>query len=390
MDAAQCSTLAQVLERVPDPRARRGRRYAWSVLLSLIMAGVASGQVTPAAIGQWLREHARQIRPLCGGRVPSEATVRRVLAHTDAVQLEEHLASFAQQEAGRVPAHATGAAVARAAVAEGVEAQWQVHALDGKTVRGVSKHGVRVHLVSEVSQPDGRVLQQRMVEARSNEIPCVQAMARGRDLRGLVLTLDAMHTQRETVRLIVQQHGHSLMVVKANQPDLYEALASWFAEPDWGEEEAMEQVCTHDAGHGRLEWRTAQRRTSRTLALLWPGAQQAVRRHCLSLVRSKGEWREEVTFALTSLSTPEAGVGHLEAWWRGHWTIENRVHYVRDVTFAEDAGHARAGATLQVLAALRNSLLTLLRDLGHPNIAAALRHYAASATHALRLVGLCP
>ena len=199
-----------------------------------------------------------------------------------------------------------------------------------------------------------------------------------------------MHTQRETARLIVQQQGHYLMVVKANQPDLYEALASWFAEPDWGEEEAMEQVCTHDAGHGRLEWRTAQRRTSPTLALLWPGAQQAVRRHCLSLVRSKGEWREEVTFALTSLSAREVGVGHLEAWWRGHWTIENRVHYVRDVTFAEDAGHARAGATSQVLAALRNSLLTLLRDLGHPNIAAALRHYGASATRALRLVGLCP
>ena len=191
MDAAQCSTLAQVLEGVPDPRARRGRRYAWSVLLSLIVAGVASGQGTPAAIGQWLREHARQIRPLCGGRVPSEATVRRVLARTDAVRLEEHLATFAQQEAGRVPAPASGAPVARAPVArapvaEGVEAQWQVHALDGKTVRGVSKHGVRVHLVSEVSQPDGRVLQQRMVEARSNEIPCVQAMVRGRDLRGLV------------------------------------------------------------------------------------------------------------------------------------------------------------------------------------------------------------
>jgi len=255
---------------------------------------------------------------------------------------------------------------------------------------GTTGYGSFAHLVSEVSQPDGRVLHQRMVEARSNEIPCVQAMLRGRDLRGVVLTVDAMHTQRETARLIVQQQGHYLMVVKANQPDLHEALSSWFAEPDWGEAEAMERVCTHDAGHGRLEWRTLERRAARTLALMWPGAQQAIRRHCLSLLRASGAWREEVTFALTSVPTCAVGVRQLEAWWRGHWTIEHRLHYVRDVTFAEDDGHARAGATPHVLAALRNRLLTLLRDLGHTNIAAALRHFGASATRALRLVGLCP
>jgi predicted transposase YbfD/YdcC len=337
------------------------------------VAGLASGQLTPAAIGQWVREHAARVRGVCGDRVPSEATLRRVLARTDVAALEECLGRFAQQ----VPA------------ASAPRGEWQVHALDGKTVRGVGAHGVRVHLVSEVSQPDGRVLQQRMAEQRSNEIPCVQAMLRGRDLRGIVLTLDAMHTQRATARLIVRQQGHYLMVVKANQPELYEALTSWFAEPDWGAEEAVERVCTHDAGHGRLEWRTAERRTARTLALLWPGAQQAIRRHCLSLVRASGEWREDVSFALTSLPAREVGVAQLEAWWRGHWTIENRVHYVRDVTWHEDGGQARAGATPHVLAALRNSALMLVRRVGHTNIAAALRHYGASALRALRLVGLC-
>lgn len=384
MDAAQCNTLrtlAQVLEQVPDPRARRGRRFGWGVLLALVVAGLASGQSTPRAIGQWVREHAKQVRPICGGRVPSEATLRRALARTDAGVLERQLAAFAQTEMQAPPIPQTLGEPRR---------QWQVHALDGKTVRGVGTHGVRVHLVSEVRQPDGLIVQQRMVAGRSNEIPCVQAMLRGRDLHGVVLTLDAMHTQRMTARLIVQQHGHYLMVVKANQPDLCEALASWFAEPDWGAEEAVERVETHNAGHGRLEWRMVERRASRTLALLWPGAQQAIRRHCLSLVRSSGEWREEVSFALTSLSAQEVGVRQLAAWWRGHWTIENRVHYVRDVTFAEDGGQARAGATPHVLAALRNGVLTLLRHLGHTNIAAALRHYGASPVRALRLVGLCP
>lgn len=377
MDADQCSTLdtlAAVLAQVPDPRARRGRRFVWGMLLSLIVAGLASGQLTPSAIGQWVREHAEQVRPLCGGRVPSEATWRRVLARTDTAQLEEHLSRFAAM---------TGPATGRTRAAIG-----DVRALDGKTVRGVGKHGVRAHLVSEVSQADGRVLQQRLVAERSNEIPCVQAMLGGRDLRGILLTLDAMHTQAATARLIVAHQGHYLMVVKANQPDLYTALSSWFAEPDWGEAEEVQRTTTRSKGHGRQEWRTLERRTARTLALLWPGAQQALRRHCISVLGTSGQQREEVTYALTSLPTSAASVDQLEAWWRGHWTIENRVHYVRDVTWREDAGHARAGSTPQVLAALRNCVLTLLRGLGYTNIAAALRHYGASIQRALHLVGL--
>ena len=369
MDVAQCSTLAAVLAQVPDPRARRGRRYVWSMLLSLIVAGLASGQTTPSAIGQWVREHAEQVRPLCGGRLPSEATLRRVLARTDVVRLEERLAHFAQPTRHRA-------------------AGWDARALDGKTVRGVGAHGMRVHLVSEVTHRDARVVQQQLVEERRNEIPCVQAMLHGRDLGGILLTLDAQHTQRATARLIVAQHGHYLMLVKANQPDLYAALASWFAEPGWTEAEQVARVTTCSKGHGRQEWRTLERRTARQLALLWPGAQQALRRHCVRVRCTSGQRREQVNYAVTSLPAGAASVAQLERWWRGHWTIENRVHYVRDVTWHEDAGQARAGSTPHVLAALRNGVLTLLRSLGHTNIAAALRHYGASVERALRLIGL--
>lgn len=386
MDAAQCSTLAGVLERVPDPRARRGRRYAWSALLTLIVAGLASGQVTPSAIGQWVREHAEELRPICGRRVPSEATLRRALARTEAAPLEEYLAHLAQRAVQRaVTARASSQAGPTSAPGVGVR---EARALDGKTVRGVGKHGVRVHLVSEVTHVDGLVVQQQRVDERSNEIPCVQAMLRGRDLAGILLTLDAQHTQRATARLIVEQHGHYLMIVKANQPDLYEALSSWFAEPGWAEDEQVEQAVTVGKGHGRQEWRRLERRSARQLALLWPGARQALRRHCVSVLRTSGQQREEVSYALTSLAASAASAAQLEHWWRGHWTIENRVHYVRDVTWQEDAGQARVGQTCHVLAALRNGLLNLLRGLGHTNIAAALRHYGASVERALRLIGL--
>jgi hypothetical protein len=80
----------------------------------------------------------------------------------------------------------------------------------------------------------------------------------------------------------------------------------------------------------------------------------------------------------------------LEGVWRGHWTIENRVHYVHDVTMGEDAGQAHTGSTPQALAAVRNALLALLRSRGWTNIADALRHYAASLDAALELIGVRP
>jgi hypothetical protein len=108
------------------------------VLLSLIVSGLASGQPTPSAVAQWVREHAEKVRPLCGGRVPSETAVRRCLVCTDVTALETHLDDFAQ----RPPAQAS--------MADTAAQPWEVRALDGKTVHGVGAHGVRVHLVSEV------------------------------------------------------------------------------------------------------------------------------------------------------------------------------------------------------------------------------------------------
>jgi hypothetical protein len=86
---------------------------------------------------------------------------------------------------------------------------------------------------------------------------------------------------------------------------------------------------------------------------------------------------------VTSLDRQQAGARRLEAFWRGHWTIENRVHYVRDVTLAEDRCQIHKGNAPRALAALRNALLTALRYCGWANIAAALRHYGAYASRAL-------
>src|SRR5258708_33282742 len=111
------------------------------------------------------------------------------------------------------------------------------------------------HRVRWVTHEQVQVLGQVAVADKSNAIPAGRALLRGRDLRGWIVTLDALHTQRETAELILAHGGQYLLVVKANQPDLYTALRAWLAEPAWAEEG---EAAAHTSGtaHGRLERRT--------------------------------------------------------------------------------------------------------------------------------------
>ncbi len=115
-----------------------------------------------------------------------------------------------------------------------------------------------------------------------------------------------------------------------------------------------------------------------------------MRRECERIMVKTGVVSRSVTYGMTSLARDVGSAAQLEGLWRGHWTIENRVHYVRDVTFGEDAGQAWTGSTPQVLAALRNVVLTLIRRAGWTNIADALRTYHASIQEALQLLGAIP
>lgn len=145
-------------------------------------------------------------------------------------------------------------------------------------------------------------------------------------------------------------------------------------------------TCTK--GHGRREWRTLARRSVGHLPWEWPGVQQVLRRACVSELLATGQQREHVSYAITSLTWQQATPADLEQAWRGHWSIENRVHYVRDVTWGEDASQWWVGHTAHALAALRNGLTNRLRHAGWTNIAAALRHFGADCLRSLRFIGI--
>ena len=378
MDERNYSTLMDAVVDIPDPRKARGKRHAWALLLTLISAALLSGQRSGRAIGQWVDEHTVELMtrlPVPHRPLPSTSTLRRALRAIDVGALEARLAQFAQELEPPPPPAET--------------APWQGQAVDGKAVRGANRHGAQVHLVSLVHHGTGLVRQQVRVRDKSNEITAVPPLLHGRDLRGTVTTMDALLTQQAIARQILDQAGHYLMVVKENQPTLYAAIDLVFTVPPPAlPSHHRETVTTISKGHGRLETRTLERTCALNGYVEWPGVGQVLRRTCQRIIVKTGEVSEEVRYGIASLSWQEASAAQLEALWRGHWGIENTVHYVRDVSLGEDAGQVHMGQAPQALAALRNGLLTLLRNSGVTNIADALRHYAASLQETLAFIGV--
>ena len=204
------------------------------------------------------------------------------------------------------------------------------------------------------------------------------------DLAGRVVTGDALYARKNLSRQVVEQGGDYFWVVKDNQPTLRADIALLFAEPPWGEELATAGECGR---HGdRWEERTLWTSTALNEYLDWPQVRQVC---CVERkVTRKGATRKELAYAITSLSPAQAGPQELLCLWRSHWEIENRLHYVRDVTMKEDASQVRSGSAPQVMAALRNTTLGLLRQTGATNIAAALRHYSYKPLEDLALLGI--
>ncbi|MFE2121210.1 ISAs1 family transposase [Rhodococcus aetherivorans] len=364
VDDRRMSELLVALEEVPDPRARRGRRYRLPSLIAVALCAVAAGARSFYAIADWAAAAPQKVLQRCGirFRVPSEATIRQVFGRIDGDALDRvlgrHLAATAGTEDGRVAV-----------------------AVDGKTIRGArTTDRVAPHLVSAVTHGDTVVLGQCRTADKSNEIPTVRRLVRGLDVAGAVVTMDAMHTQRATARCLREQcRAEYVMVVKANQPGL---LARVRDQP-W-EQVPVVWSDPVERGHGREE-RRSYKIVTVARGLRFPYAQQAIQITRRRRVLGADVWKVEVVYAICSLPCEQAPPKLLAAWIRGHWHIENKLHYVRDVTFDEDRSTVRAGHGPQVMATLRNVVVGLHRRAGHTNIARACRRLAANPHHAVDL-----
>jgi len=198
------------------------------------------------------------------------------------------------------------------------------------------------------------------------------------------VTADALWAQRELCKQIVEQGGEYMFTVKANQGTLLDDIVTLFNDPPV----KPMQIVERDYHGGRREVRKLEASTALNEYSDWPHMAQVC---CIERERRyRGETKREVAYAVTSLRPNEASPERLLKLNRGHWGIENRLHYVRDVTFGEDASQVRTDAVPEVMAALRNTVIGLLRIAGAKNIAEALRRNAACPREALMMVGILP
>lgn len=256
-------------------------------------------------------------------------------------------------------------------------------AIDGKTLRGTkTETGDGVHLLSAFSGDSNIIEAQVAVNDKSNEITQAIPLLKSLPLEGRVVTGDAMFTQRHICQTIVERGGHYLFEVKDNQPRLKAAIARLF----YQKLDTLDQVQTQEQGHGRYDIRTLHVHPLTTEAPDWDSAQQVCR--LIHQTQRHGEWQVQVHYKITSLSSAQAGAKDLLALSQGHWGIENRVHYVRDVTLGEDASRIRCGSAPQAMAAIRNLVLTVLRQAGIANIAAGLRQFGWQVHRAANILGL--
>ena len=353
--------LLAVLGAMPDPRDPRGIRYPLASVLAVAVCAVLAGAVTFAAIADWVRDLDSPAWTRFGftDRIPVASTVWRLLVRVDAEVLTAVLAAWLR--ARSVPRPVTD------------RRRWrQVIAVDGKVLRGSRQaDGSQVYLLSAYDTGTGVVLAQVQIAAKSNEIPAFAPLLdRVQQLLGtlddVIVVADALHAQTAHAREVAARGGHLMVTVKANQPTLHSLLKAL----PWAEVPVGDR--RRDRGHGRRETRTVKALTDRTPGGLgFPHAEQAVR---ITRTRTvKGKTSRETAYLIVTLPAEHAQPEQLQDWARAEWHIENRLHWIRDVTLREDAHQARTGNGPAVAAALRNTAIGYHRTNGETNIARATR-----------------
>jgi predicted transposase YbfD/YdcC len=437
---AQAESLRQVLEeRLADPRKPRGIRHSLASLVSVLVAGVACGYASVLAIAvaaagwdpEVLAAHGVRRNPRTGAHEPpSASTLGRVPALLDADELEAGLqgwiaaAALGPRLAARIAARRSGRKkedkARRRRKPPAAEALRQIRddgwvraapghpwldpavtgdpghvparpavAVDGKE-RKLAKAGgkKKVHLLGAITHVTGLVIgQDRVAKAgKANEITHFRPLLEPLPLAGVVITADAMQTQREHARWLTEdKDAYWLVPVLGNQPGLYARLDAlpWEGTPV--------AAAATEISRGRIE--------TRTIRVLpapqepgFPYARQAILIERYVTVKKNGTWvmrNCEAVLYLTSLAAADASPEDLLARIRGHWTVEH-LHWLRDVIWREDKSLIRTGNAPQVMSALTNLVITAFRIQGVTRYAEETRRNAQNPRRVLQLLDLSP
>lgn len=372
MAAVTVPPLMEILTEIPDNRQSQGKRHSLAGMLALGCVATLCGYKNPNAIAEWGQNYGDKYAKALGFDrygYPATSSWYRILGMVDVEAVEVVLTGWCEQ--------------VLAALMD--EKRTGVH-IDGKTLRGSKRQGaVKSHLLAAYVHEIGLVLSQMGVDEKTNELGVIEDFLLGLALQGRVVTTDALLTQKPVAAQIVDQAGDYVLPVKGNQELTYEAIDYWFAStPPCACPNGAAQLI--EKKHGRLTRWTIETSTALNDYLAWSGLAQVFKITCHVTFPKTGQSRSQTRYGITSLTTKQASPTDLLTFTRQHWTIENNLHWVRDVTFDEDRAILRKGHTHQVMAVLRNLAISLLHLQGHSQIASTLRRFAANPDLALNLV----
>lgn len=372
----EVDSLYSALCELHDGRDARGLRYALVTVMVFIVLAKLAGEDHLRGIAQWvrLRRDALAIAlALAKPQAPHATTYGRVLNGAVVVEeLEDVVSRFFAELPG------AGESV--------------VISLDGKTMRATIPAGQSqgMHLLAAYLPEEGWVLLQVEVERKENEIPAAMRLVQCIDVRNKIITGDALLTQRELSVQIVESGGEYVWRVKENQPQLQQDIATLFAAepcvPGFSPcKKDFRTATTCGKGHGRVEQRKLTASSMLEGYVKWPYARQVFQLERRFVRVSDGLVMEEVNYGVTSLTAEEASPSQLLKIVRGHWGIENGLHYRRDDTLHEDRCRLK-GHGAHAMAVINNLVLGLLLRRGVDNVPDARRYYAANLQEAVALV----
>ena len=330
---------------ISDPRIDRTKHHnLQDMIVVAICAAIcgANGWADVERFGKAKIDWLRQFVPLTNG-TPSHDTFGRVFAMLDPTEfytcMHNWLRNFRLSLKG------------------------QHVAIDGKTLRG-SHDSVKgfsaLHMVSAWASGLRLNLGQKSVDDKSNEIPAVAELLQLLKLKGAIVTLDAMHCQKDTAELIRKGGADYILMVKGNQPTLHATLMDLFRQ--YGEVDykvaGLRRCRTTETNRGRFEERVCYViRAPRKLQGKWKDV------HTIGMIYRRrecnGKIEEETHFFITSLPPT---VRKIAEFLRDHWKIENTLHWVLDVTFGEDSSRIRTGAAPEIASVFRRLALTILQQ----------------------------
>jgi len=384
------NSLYEALQELPDSRRGAGKRYPLPVLICLLCLAKMAGQNTLKGATEWVRLRAELLACSFGlkrSAMPCQMTYKRMLEAIDAQVLMDLLSAFftrweAQQRCGNEPS--------RLQTESGHREHAHV-AIDGKAVRATSQEAQPVHQLSAYDVTTGVVLFQVNVGEKQNEISALKPLLTPAFIKGRIFTLDAMHTQSELCAKVDRFEGSYILVAKDNQPTLAADLAAFFADPPW--DWRWEQAETWEKAHGRLEHRqiTCSPDLNAWFARRWSGVAQVFRLERTTVLLKSSKVRQQIVYGISNLSGSQAPPMRMLELNRGHWGIENRLHWRRDVTLGEDACQTRTGAAPGMLACLNSAILSLMDRLGIRNVPRQARFFDAHVEQAVQalLTGYC-